>query len=607
MEILVTGNVKWLKNDFWEILAKQNQVVVCAPGTESIKGNLVSAYQFEIGQMEFEQMFLTCNFDYIIDLSGSFEKDAYDEIRSLEKLLTVCRKREQTKMIYICPARQISACYGEEHAIIENACDRMCGLFCAEGGCLTRLSVPYLVSATQNNDIFNTFYQSMEETGRIDLAYRKDHIIDFLFGSDLASFLNAVLEENAVGYQSSRLYGGNEMTVMEMAEIIVKSSGKKEDEIFVSFGNYYRENDLGKEKDREVLRSRYGWFPKEKLENRVGDWYAGYQNKTKPKRKKKAGLTIGNHRLHLVEIAVLFAVCELLTAKTRSMQLLDFADFRLFCVAIVGMMYGLQYGMIAAVTTCIAYLTGLGGGSSWQIQFYNIVNWLPFATYLLTGAIAGYTKDRYQDQIENLTKSLEIMEDKYSYLNQLYDKALKNKENYGRQIINYKDSPGRIYAVTKKLGSMHSDEILKQGIAILEDMMETQSAAIYTFDGGRVARLRTCSEGLAGTLDKSISLDDMPECRKALEASATWVNRTFLEGQPDYAYGIYKEQVLFGMITIQKAHYHQMSLEYLNRFNIVSGLIGDALLRAADYEKAAGCHDPEQMGSEKHGEEEKEA
>lgn len=600
MEILVTGNIRWLKNDFWEVLAKQNQVVVCAPDTESIKGNIISTYQFEIGKIEFEQMFLTYNFDYVIDLSGSFEQDAYDEIRSLEKILAVCRKREQTKMIYICPSRQISVCYGEAHAIIENACDRICGLFCAEGGCLTRLSVPYLVSATQNNDIFNVFYQSMAESGRLDIGYRKEHIIDFLFGSDLAFFLSAVMEESEGGYRSYRLYGGNEMTAMEMAEIITKSSGRNDDDVSVSFGGAYRHYDLENEKDKQELRSKYGWFPKEKLENRVGDWYADYQKKTTPTRKKKAGLTVGEHRLYLAEIAVLFVVCEILTVMTRSMQLVDFADFRLFCVAIVGMMYGLRYGMIVAVATCIAYLAGFGGGASWQIQFYNIVNWLPFATYLLTGAIAGYTRDRYQDQIENLTKSQEIMEDKYIYLNQMYDKALENKEIYGRQIVNYKDSLGRVYAVTKKLDSMHVDEILRQAIGILEDMMETQRVAVYFMDGDSLARLRTCSEGLADTLPGSISLDDMPECRQALESSVTWVNRAFLEGQPDYAYGIYKDHVLWGMITLQKVQYRQMSLAYLNRFNIVSGLIGDALLRAADYEKTIG-HDaaesvqPEQL------------
>ena len=61
------------------------------------------------------------------------------------------------------------------------------------------------------------------------------------------------------------------------------------------------------------------------------------------------------------------------------------------------------------------------------------------------------------------------MEDKYIYLNQLYGKALADKERYGRQIINYNDSLGHIYAVTKKLGSMHAEEIIRKAISVLED------------------------------------------------------------------------------------------------------------------------------------------
>ena len=606
MEILVTGNIKWLKNDFWEILAKQNQVIVCAEGTDAIKGNNISTYQIGIGQPEFEQLFLTYNIDYVVMLSGRFDQDTYDEIRYVDQILAICRKSGRTKIIYICPSKQITVCYGETHTIVEDACDRMCGMFCAEGGNLLKLTVPYLVSATQGNDFFDAFYQSMEEAGRIVLIYHQEHSMDFLFGSDLASFLNIVTEENVSGYEHYRLYGGNEMTAGELAGLIVKAAERNEEGITISFGSAYREREQGFEKDRQEIRSRYGWFPREKLADRVGEWYADCQKKKKPKWRKKGTVTACGKRLYLFEIAVLFAVCEILTAKTRYMQLVDFADFRLFCVAIAGMMYGLRYGMIAAVATCVAYLIGVGGGASWQIQFYNIINWLPFATYLLTGAIAGYTRDKYQDQIENLTKSRKIMEDKYIYLNQMYGKALADKERYGRQIINYKDSLGHIYAATKKLSSMHAEEILRQAVSVLEEMMETQSAAIYLIDSGSQARLCACSERMAKRLDQTICLDDLPECMHELEKSGSWINRAFLKGQPDYAYGIYRDHVLLGMITILEVQHRQMSLEYRNRFQIVSEMIRDAFLRAVDYEKAIGYESQVQLRAEQYDGKEKE-
>ena len=204
---------------------------------------------------------------------------------------------------------------------------------------------------------------------------------------------------------------------------------------------------------------------------------------------------------------------------------------------------------------------------------------------MLTGAIAGYTKDKYSDELKSLKKSQEIIEEKYGYLKELYTQTLENKESFSNQIVNYKNSFGRIYAATKQLNSMRPSEIFYHAIVVLEDMLETQSVAIYSLDGGQFARLNACSRKLANSLTKSLRLGDIPDCRRAIEAGETWVNREMLAGQPDYAFGICKDNRLVGIIVIQQARYDQMSMEYMNRFNIISGLISDTLIRAADYQE----------------------
>ena len=136
--------------------------------------------------------------------------------------------------------------------------------------------------------------------------------------------------------------------------------------------------------------------------------------------------------------------------------------------------------------------------------------------------------------------------------------------------------------------------------------METQSAAIYLIDSDSQARLCACSERMTERMDQTIRLDDLPECMQELEKSGTWINRAFLKGQPDYAYGIYRDHVLFGMITIQEVRHRQMSLEYRNRFQIVSEMIRDAFLRAVDYEKAIGHDSQVQLRAEQYDGKEKE-
>ena len=107
-------------------------------------------------------------------------------------------------------------------------------------------------------------------------------------------------------------------------------------------------------------------------------------------------------------------------------------------------------------------------------------------------------------------------------------------------------------------------------------------------------------KALGPETDKDLCLDDLPECMHELEKSGSWINRAFLKGQPDYAYGIYRDYVLLGMITIQEVQHRQMSLEYRNRFQIVSEMIRDAFLRAVDYEKAIGYESQVQLRAEQY-------
>lgn len=588
MEVLVTGNIKWLKNDFFRELAGGHKVVLCGPGADKIDVNGVSPYNFEIERSEFEKMFLSYNFDYVIYFSYVAGGDAFREIECLDRIFSLCRKREDVKVVYVTCNDSVSAGFDETHAAIEHACGELCRVFSQEGRTLLMLSVPYLVSAVENAGVFDDYFAKMDGKKRFEPAYRADHRADFLFGGDLAAFANALIEVDDSGYKEWILPGGNERTMAELAELIEQSAGYGDYDIRKYYGNLYQEVKT----DKAELRRRYGWFPKEKLDSYVKDWYKEYRTEKKPPKKRiwdAIGFDVsarGSGRLlNIVEVAVLFAVCELLNYYTRNMALVDFADFRLFFAVITGMMYGLRYGIFAAIAACVSYLVSLGGSTNWQIQFYNIANWLPFATYFLAGAIAGYTKSRYQDLVQDAEKAQKVMEDKYVYLNELYTRTLENKESYRNQIVNYKNSFGRIYAASKQLNSMVSGEVFYQAITVLEDMLDTQDVAIYSLDGGSFARLNACSRRLMNTLTKSIRMEDMPECMEALKASETWVNRGRLKGQPDYAYGIYRDGNLTGIIMLYGAEYEHMSIEYLNRFNIISGLISDALVRAVRFQQ----------------------
>lgn len=590
MEVLVTGNIKWLKNDFFGVLTEGHKPVLCGPGADKIDVDRVSPYNFDIDRNEFENMFLSYNFDYVVYVSYVMDHEAFREIESLDRVFSLCRKRDSVKVIYVTCNKSVSAGYNKTHAAIEDACCELCQSFSREGRTLIKLSVPYLVSAAGNTGIFDEYYAKMDAKKLFETPYREDHRVDYLFGSDLAAFINALIEVDDSGYKEVLLFGGNDRSILELVKIIEQTAGYGDYDIRKNYGDRF----CGEKADKHELRRRYGWFPKEKLDSYIDGWYEEYKAEYQPPKKRiwdylnvSGSSGFKDKILNVVEVAALFVICEVLNYYTRDMTLVDFADFRLFFAVITGMMYGLKYGIFAAAAACVSYMFSLGGSVNWQIQFYNISNWLPFATYLLSGAIAGYTKSHYQDLVQDAEKSEKVMEDKYVYLNELYTRTLENKENYRNQIVNYKNSFGRIYAASKQLDSVMSGEIFYQAITVLEDMLDTQRVAIYSLDGGNFARLNACSRGLVDTLTKSIRMEDMPDCMRMLESSETWVNKSRLPGQPDYAYGIYRDNALSGIIMIYGAGYEQMSIEYLNRFNIISGLISDALIRAVRFQQVS--------------------
>lgn len=578
MEILITGSISWLAKDFYEELAKNAKVVLCAKGANDIDSDKVTTYDFQMDQLEFEKIFITFNFDKIIYISENMNPSSAMEMAYLEKIMKYCKGKEDLSLIYISPADIICAAYGEVHHIMERACDDMIINYAKQGYNLIRLQVPYLVSKNEPLTFWKELITDAKQNNRIRLEYAREQEIDFLYGSDLAELLNIMLEEGEQGFIQYSLCGKNQMTAQEIENEIQKYIP----DCIINYGNVTIES----EDDEKELRHKYGWFPKQNIRNDIQTWLDACEVKKEEKKKKGIFSGLAQKSVYVIEFIIMFIICEIITGKTRTMHLMNFIDFRLFFVTISGMMYGMKFGIYAAVASCAAYIIGISDNGNWQIQFYNIINWLPFVTYSLAGCIAGYTKDKYQDEIKRLVKEQKSMEYKYVCLNDLYVKVLENKENYSSQIIKYKNSFGRIYEATKKLNSVLPGEIFYQAVVVLEDMLESRSVAIYSINANsKFARLNACSREYTNKLPKSENLDEIPECFDALKRKETWVNKERKQNYPDYAYGVFNGGILTGMIVLQSADYNQMSMEYMNRFNIVSGLISDALIRANQYQE----------------------
>ena len=121
----------------------------------------------------------------------------------------------------------------------------------------------------------------------------------------------------------------------------------------------------------------------------------------------------------------------------------------------------------------------------------------------------------------------------------------------------------------------------------MESVLENHTIAIYSVGKKKqFGRLTIASQGMKDVFAKSICMKDYLEANEAVESGNVWVNREFLEGYPMCMKGIQKDGELVMLIFIQDVKGEQLSLYYLNLFQVLSGLVETALLRALEYQEA---------------------
>ena len=77
------------------------------------------------------------------------------------------------------------------------------------------------------------------------------------------------------------------------------------------------------------------------------------------------------------------------------------------------------------------------------------------------------------------------------------------------QVIRFRDSYGRIYAITQELDTLQPEQVFLSTLDVLEDVMQNQSVALYSCaDNSSFARLVVHSREME-TLPKSMDLKEV--------------------------------------------------------------------------------------------------
>ncbi|MCL2127155.1 MAG: hypothetical protein FWH38_02775, partial [Treponema sp.] len=293
----------------------------------------------------------------------------------------------------------------------------------------------------------------------------------------------------------------------------------------------------------------------------------------------------GSKGFIVLEFIAATVLLHFLSTGLRKFTFSSWIDLRLLFVVILSTLHGTISGIASGIIAGIMLFLSMGS-SDWRILVYNPENWIPFALYIILGVSLGSKADRNVDSLKFTEERLALAEQTNVYLVELYDEAVRIKDNYRDQILGYKDNFGRIYTIVKKLNSEMSEYVFSSAIEVLEDVLSNNTIAIYSLSSnGDYARITVSSKNLHGEIARSMRLKDYQRITEKLEQHDIWFNRDLISGYPSYCAPVYNDEKLIAMVMIWRAGVEQMTLHYSNLFRILSGLIQESLVRAVKFNK----------------------
>jgi len=588
---LIAGNIGYWTTDIIKRTFGEDHVVIVAAEPLQLEGSNLTCFPFSIMDEKFESIFFNYDFDRVIYVSDylTFHGQPRAEVEELRRLLRLCQRSQTQQQIAILLSQEACANIRTGKTVMLQSEEELCRYYAEVYYLPVKIiRCPFLCSAQNPTDYFYRMFQRIEEEQKVEIAENPEQRTNFIRLEEVGEFLFRLFDDWDGKTETLNLFGCSKTTFADLAAGIEKTCPGVKVE-FLKKTPLHNLN-LGE----NYVRSRLGWFAVEDVALDVEALYREYRHETKENlplwkrvREQVMGMKTG---LMLVELVVGWILVEALIRLLSGTAQFGNIDLRLLFIVVMGSVYGMNAGVTAAfLETVAAGISYVDRGISWQMIFYEPSNWVPFILYFTVGAICGYVKRRNEDTVASLKKERDLLADKYRFTRTLYQEALEYKSQYKKQIIGSRDSFGKIFEVVQNLDTVVPQEIYAQSIAIIEDVLDNRSIAIYSIRDPQsiFGRLEVSSHLIDRNLAKSIRLEQFSAAVDTLKKGEIWVNTELLPDYPMYIAGVKnREGELILMIMIYRARYDQLGMYYANLFRIICGLIESSFRKAWDYQNA---------------------
>lgn len=439
----------------------------------------------------------------------------------------------------------------------------------------------------ESNPCFKMCLEALK-TGRVSASDRRS--FSMLYLNDAVELAYKVMMEEQPALSCYHISSMEEINEIKLAELVIKAMG----------GGVRLVNNSVGEKFRLVLDGRA--YQEEYEQNIFVNYDKGVEQVVKYMKRNADsfisaedaggsragriwhGIKVTFKRIFpFVENLICFIPFFILNSKAAGSEYFNKLDFFLLYVLLFAIVYGQQQAIFSSLLAVAGYfLQQMYGRTGFEVLLdYNIYIWM--VQLFIIGMVVGYMRDQLQFVKDENEEEVRYLSRKVDDIADINDSNVRMKQNFETQLINQRDSLGKVYEITSSLEAYAPEEVLFYAARVLGELMDSKDVAVYTVANADYARLFSFTSGEARKLGNSIKYTDMEDLYTDLKERRVFINKKMDEKLPLLASAVYTEDRMELILMIWGIPWQRMTLSEANRLTIVGALIQNAVVHANRY------------------------
>lgn len=438
---------------------------------------------------------------------------------------------------------------------------------------------------------YNPCYQMILEALRTEkISANRRNLFSMLYADDAVEYIYEVMEAEKLQHTLYNISSGNVISQMDLAEIIQKYMKEKTEIADVTVGEKFRlvlNGERFKNEFDQKVFDDYDKGVKQTVEymQKHRDTYLQKDDETVRWSRKiwNNMKIIAKLLVPYIENMICFIPFFMLNNRAVGSQYFDRLDFYLLYVLLFAIVYGQQQAVFSGLLATAGYcFRQMYQQSGFDVMLnYNTYVWM--AQIFILGMIVGYMRDQLHFIRHEDAEEIGYLNGQLVDIADINDSNVRMKHTFEKQIVNHKDSLGKIYSITSKLDQYEPEEVLFYAAQILKQLMESDDIAIYSVANSDYARLFSFTSQTAKQMGNSIHYSAMDEMYQELKEHRVFINRNMNPDYPLMANAIYSEDEMQIILMVWGIPWERMNLAETNRLRVISYLIQNAVVRANRY------------------------